>query len=194
MSKRGRYAPKELVASENLRTLRGQCVLPGKYLDDPGVEMQWIEDLKNPEKLKLVDLFSGAGGMSEGFVSAGFVIAAAFDRDEMACKTFEANIAARVVCTDIEKIDNPAGIFDGMEVSSVAVVIGGPPCQGFSQVGRARIQSLTETNQQLLLAKNELYQQFFRFVEALMPLYFVMENVPTLETFEGGAYFDAIEE
>ena len=194
MSKRGRYVPEDLIASENLPTVKGRCVLPSRQMDNPTVATQWMKDLHNPEKPKVIDLFCGAGGMSEGFVNAGFVVAAAFDIDEMACRTFEANIPAKVICTDIENIADPIAVLDGLPVSSISVVIGGPPCQGFSNVGRARIQSLDEANQRQLLAKNELYQHFFRFVEAYTPAYFVMENVPTLENFENGAYIKAIRE
>lgn len=94
---------------------------------------------------------------------------------------------------DISEIERPGSVLEGLEVSGVEVVIGGPPCQGFSQVGRARISSLKASEQERLLARNELYEQFFRFVEALQPLFFVMENVPTLLSFQGGVYLEAVE-
>jgi DNA (cytosine-5)-methyltransferase 1 len=74
------------------------------------------------------------------------------------------------------------------------VIVGGPPCQGFSSVGRARILSLEQQQRQAVLARNELYQHYFRFIEHFRPAFFVMENVPTLIKFGGGVYFKGIQE
>lgn len=195
MTKTGRYSAPNLIRSKNLTAKPGEVVKLPKILDNPVENEKWLANLADPTVPKLVDLFCGAGGMSEGFVNstAGFVVAAAFDKEQAACNTFAANIPARVDCVDISHIENPAAVLDGLNVSQVDVIVGGPPCQGFSQVGRARIKSLQLEEQTRLFARNELYQQYFRFVEAFQPLIFVMENVPTLLSFENGAYFDAIE-
>ena len=194
MPGRGRYSPANLIRSEDLRCLKGNCVeLPARR-DDAEENQRWQQRLKDPSIPKIIDLFSGAGGMSEGFTSAGFTVAAALDHDRYACETFAANIAANVICTDIAKIENPASVMEGIDYSSVDVIIGGPPCQGFSSVGRARILSLEEQQRQALLARNELYQQYFRFIEHFRPAFFVMENVPTLINFAEGAYFKGIQD
>lgn len=183
----------QVIRSENLPFTPGQIVELSDKLDNPEIRERWLQHLKDPRRHKIIDLFCGAGGMSEGFVSAGFVVVAAFDHDPKALKTFAANIPARTVCTDIAEIADPTAVLDDLEVSSIDVIIGGPPCQGFSQVGRARIRSLAESEQTRLLARNELYQQYFRFVEAFRPSIFMMENVPNLATFEDGAYIEAIQ-
>ena len=194
MTGHGRYSPANLIRSENLPTTRGACVqLPAK-IDNLGEKQRWLQQLRNPAIPKIIDLFCGAGGMSEGFVSAGFVVAAAIDHEKHACETFSANIPAKVICTDISQIEDPTTILEGLEYTSIDVVVGGPPCQGFSSVGRARILSLEEEVQQPLLARNELYQQFFRFVEHFRPTLFVMENVPTLISFEKGEYLQGIKQ
>lgn len=190
----GRYSPENLIRSRNLPTKRaGIPIQLSNKLNDPIELERWEQQLANPSIPKIVDLFCGAGGMSEGFVNAGFAVATAFDQDVSACNTFAGNISSKVVCTDIASIPNPLTILDGFPLSSIDVIVGGPPCQGFSQVGRARILSLEEKEQVRLLARNELYLQFFRFVEALQPTMFVMENVPALASFAGGAYIQGIE-
>ncbi len=194
MTGRGRYSPANLIRSEDLPTTKGMCVqLPAK-IDDPGEKQQWQQQLCNPAVPKIIDLFCGAGGMSEGFVNAGFAVAVALDHDRFACETFAANIPSRVICTDISQIKDPATILDELEYTSIDVIVGCPPCQGFSTVGRARILSLEEEKQRALLAHNELYQQYFRFIEQFRPAFFVMENVPTLIKFGEGEYFKGIQQ
>ncbi len=192
MTGRGRYSPANLIRSENLPTTRGTCVqLPAK-INNPEEKQRWQQQLCDPAVPKIIDLFCGAGGMSEGFVGAGFAVAAALDNDKYACETFAANIPAKVIRTDISQIEDPTTILEGLECTSIDVIVGGPPCQGFSNVGRARILSLEKDMQQPLLARNELYQQFFRFIEHFRPTLFVMENVPTLISFEKGEYLQGI--
>jgi DNA (cytosine-5)-methyltransferase 1 len=194
MTGRGRYSPANLIRSEDLPTTRGTCVhLPAK-LDDPEEKQRWEQQLRDPAVPKIIDLFCGAGGMSEGFVNAGFAVIAAVDYEKYACETFAANIPARVECIDISKIEDPATLLEGLEYTSIDVIVGGPPCQGFSTVGRARILSLQEEQRRAVLARNELYQQFFRFIEYFRPPFFVMENVPTFTNFEEGIYFKGVKQ
>lgn len=194
MTGRGRYSPANLIRSADLPSVRGTCVRLPARLDNAEVQAQWQEKLRDPSVPKIVDLFAGAGGMSEGFVEEGFTVAAALDHDQFACESFAANIPAKVICTDISSIENPTAIINEFDYSAIDVIVGGPPCQGFSTVGRARILSLEEEQQQVLLARNELYQQYFRFIEHFRPAFFVMENVPALLNFNDGAYFTGIQE
>lgn len=188
----GKYSSANLIRSENLRCQPGKIINLSAKLENEAVKEDWLNKLANPNVPKVIDLFSGAGGMSEGFVNAGFTVVGAFDKDAAALKTFAANIAARTVCGDIGEIENPREALAGLNFSQIDVIIGGPPCQGFSQVGKARIRSLEQEEQVRLLARNELYRQFFRFIEVFEPEFFVMENVPNLATFENGAYFMGI--
>jgi len=194
MSSHGRYAPENLIDTGKLKHHKGDVIQLVDKLSDPSIRAAWESDILNSSKLKIVDLFCGAGGMSEGFVNAGFTVAAAFDHDSEACNTFRGNIPASVFPGDIEQVIDASLLLKNIGATAITVIVGGPPCQGFSHVGRARIQSLDPKNQAKLFAKNELHTHFFRFVENLRPTFFVMENVPALINFESGAYMDAIME
>ena len=193
MTHLGRYSPENLIRSKNLASTPGNIIALPSRLDNSVEKEHWLQDLCNPEIPKVLDLFCGAGGFSEGFVNTGFTVVAGIDHTPAALNTFAANIAARTFLTDISEIEDPQTIVEGLKIGGIDVIIGGPPCQGFSQVGQARIRSLDEDEQLKLLARNELYSQFFRFVEIFHPSFFVMENVPNLLTFENKAYIQAIQ-
>jgi DNA (cytosine-5)-methyltransferase 1 len=98
----------------------------------------------------VIDLFSGAGGMSLGFLAAGCRILAGIDEDDAANATFLDNF------TRLQKDDPPfvpvpgEGDFHAFDLDAIPsgknvdIVIGGPPCQGFSRIGRAKLASLRE--------------------------------------------------
>ena len=194
MPRRGRYSREDLIRSDDLPFTPGRMVrLPARF--DNQVEKEvWMSHLADPSIPKILDLFCGAGGLSEGFVSAGFTVAAALDHDVDACQTYAANLPARVIHTDIAAIADPTMILEDLPVTAIDAIVGGPPCQGFSVVGRARISTLDKENKLVLLARNELYQHFFRFIEAFHPAFFIMENVPTLLTYKEEAYIKAIQQ
>ena len=120
----------------------------------------------------VIDLFCGAGGLSEGFRQAGFRVVAGADNDPDACTTYSANFRrAATICGDIrEAVVHEAVI---TAAKSVDVVVGGPPCQAFSQV----------RNHDRLIddPRNSLYREFVSVVGTVLPAAFVMENVPGLE-------------
>lgn len=120
----------------------------------------------------IVDLFSGAGGLSEGFRQAGFSVAAAADNDPDALATFARNFPeAEVICGDIRKTDIKARILEAARGASV--VIGGPPCQAFSQV-RNHSRVIDDP-------RNSLYREFVETIREAQPLAFVMENVTGMD-------------
>lgn len=126
----------------------------------------------------VVDLFAGVGGMSLGFRQVGFevIFANEFDR-EIADAYSRNHPETKMVVCDIRQLDIP-GNFVSIK-SSVDVVIGGPPCQGFSQKGsRKTIHD----------ERNFLFRNFVEVVKYIEPKYFVMENVPNLLTNEGGLF------
>lgn len=137
----------------------------------------------------VVDLFAGPGGLGEGFRQSGFFIAAAVDSDEYAQKTLTLNAGARGTLVINENVRR-------LKISGkVDVVVGGPPCQGFSNVGipRIRHQRLTkEKKTRVRDPRRTLYREFVRIVNDLQPQFFVMENVPTLLSFRGGKVRDEI--
>src|SRR5713226_7501103 len=88
----------------------------------------------------ILDLFAAPGGLSEGFRDAGYRIIAQVDGDKWGCETLSSNFAPTgtlVIESDIEEIQLRA---------NVDVVIGGPPCQSFSQVGRPKINDLRKNH------------------------------------------------
>jgi DNA (cytosine-5)-methyltransferase 1 len=124
------------------------------------------------EPFRVADLFCGAGGLSEGFRQAGFRIVAGNDADPDACATYALNFReARVVYGDVRRPDVREQLLAA--AAGARVVIGGPPCQAFSQV-RNHVRLIDDP-------RNSLYREFVRIVARLLPLAFVMENVPGLQ-------------
>lgn len=121
-------------------------------------------------ELRFIDLFAGAGGLSEGFRSQGrYSPVVASDIDPDACATYAANFpAATVLCGDLRSLALRKRLL--AEAHGVDVVAGGPPCQAFSQV-RNHTRLIDDP-------RNSLYREFVRIVSKLQPRAFVMENVP----------------
>ena len=130
---------------------------------------------------KVIDLFSGIGGLSEGFRMAGFDIVLANDIDNEIADSYKKNHLDTVMINeDITKLD----INDTFSsYKDIDVIIGGPPCQGFSQKGKRL--SLTDP-------RNFLFHYFYEVVNELNPKYFLMENVPNILTTENGYFKDEI--
>lgn len=124
--------------------------------------------------MRLVDLFCGCGGFSLGAHQAGFDVAAAFDIDPILTSSFSKNFPN----TKLQLAD--VGLLSGGEIETIAGgkidgLFGGPPCQGFSDIGRRDVND----------ERRKLLGHFFRLVNELKPAFFIMENVPGL------AYEDA---
>ena len=129
-----------------------------------------------------IDLFCGAGGMSTGFEMAGFCPILAIDNWQDALDTYQYNKpGARTLCADLSIID-PQNIKEQYNISSVDVIIGGPPCQGFSIAGKRIIDDV----------RNKLYKSFVQFVGVFQPSVFVMENVPNILSIGDGMVRDSI--
>lgn len=134
---------------------------------------------RNDWKPKVLDLFCGAGGMSLGFQNAGCEILGGIDHNPYAIKTHHINFPTstfQLPAQDIENID--FSILD-IEPNIVDVLIGGPPCQVFSRVGIGKMQSLNRNIKSD--PRNFLYKHYIRAIEYFRPLFFVMENVDSLE-------------
>lgn len=188
MVSRGKYQGPDLQRSADLPCTKGELIHLPPRLAGEATQQEWLARVNDPTSIITLDLFSGCGGMSQGFEDAGFFVAAAIDALPSACETHAANFLSKSIHADIHTID-PQRLLDELGLPRVDVIIGGPPCQGFSVVGRARVRSLLPEQQEEILARNDLYLQYLRFVEALNPLMFIMENVPHFKTYEDGVVY-----
>ncbi|MCR5479343.1 MAG: DNA cytosine methyltransferase [Ruminococcus sp.] len=135
-------------------------------------------------KPKVIDLFSGVGGMSLGFENSGFDVVLANEYDPTIAAAYEANHkTTKMICGDITLLDLQKTFSEYK--GKISVVIGGPPCQGFSQKGQRKT---------IHDERNFLFKYYVKVVELVKPTYFVMENVPNLLTAEGGYFRKEIEE
>lgn len=138
-----------------------------------------LEAFKNAHiPLQVVSLFSGAGVFDWAFQEEGFDIIFALEKDEDAVKTYSENLGNHIVCSDIEN-------FPIKKIPQAPIIIGGPPCQGFSNANR-------KTNF-LENPKNKLVNNFIEIVRANSNCQvFVLENVPQMLTAGEGQYKDEI--
>ena len=133
-------------------------------------------------KYTLVDLFCGAGGFSYGFEMEGFESILAIDKWDDAVNTYNFNRKNKCALSiDINDYSNEM-LNELKEKTEITGVIGGPPCQGFSMVGKR------ESGDE----RNNLYLQYVRFVKTIMPKFFILENVKGLLSMEKGLYRDDI--
>lgn len=132
------------------------------------------EDLQDNDNLG-IDIFSGAGGLSLGAEMAGIRVHYAIEINKSAAKTFRRNHkGVSVICEDITKL-SPKDI---VKDHNVFIIMGGPPCQGFS---------LSNTmNRNMDNPKNMLFKEFVRFVREIKPTWFVFENVWGLTKMNNG--------
>lgn len=126
--------------------------------------------------MKVVSLFSGAGGLDLGFKMAGHEIIWANDLYEDAVETYKHNLGGHIVCEDISNIDVN-------EIPDCDIIIGGFPCQGFSVANMKR--HVTDE-------RNALYKQLIRVMEAKNPKFFLAENVKGLTNLDKGTVFQMI--
>ncbi|MFC7959675.1 DNA cytosine methyltransferase [Rhodococcoides kroppenstedtii] len=126
-------------------------------------------------QLRVLSLFSGAGGLDLGFEAAGALTVACVDNDPESCKTLRYNRPEWAVHeTDIRDFEP--------ELSDIDIVIGGPPCQGFSSAGKGNPND----------ARNFLWQEYFRVVDAVRPRAIVLENVSALSHGRNGDHLNGI--
>jgi DNA (cytosine-5)-methyltransferase 1 len=139
---------------------------------------------KQEKPLKALSLFSGCGGFCEGMRLAGCQIALAVELDRFACESLRYNFPEHKVFEGDIKDFNDLSAKERTSlcgVGDVDVVFGGPPCQGYSQIGTRDISD----------PRNKLYLEFVRTIKQERPLVFVMENVPNMLLLRKGIYRDA---
>lgn len=139
----------------------------------------------NALPLTFLDLFSGAGGLSEGLTEAGFHCLFANEIVASYANTYRVNHGDTTVATcDIRELDaRQIRESLGLQKGAIDLVAGGPPCQGFSI--NAPVRSVNDN-------RNHLFKEFLRFVEEFEPRGVLIENVPGLVSFEKGSTLHAI--
>ncbi len=144
--------------------------------------------IESEDRPRIVDLFAGAGGLSEGFEQTGFEVAVAVDADAIAMRTYRFNHPSvredRVLCRDIRTLE-PGELRRLAGRRRIDVLIGAPPCQGFSQVGHRSKGSLTGYSVKDD-ARNYLYQHLVTAAIELRPRLLLMENVPGMKSARKG--------
>ena len=128
---------------------------------------------------KVVDLFCGAGGLSRGFMEAGFDVVLGVDFDDDALRTFEMNHGnAKAMKLDLFNHENISQIKNYLEKNKIKldVLVGGPPCQGFSLAGKREEDD----------KRNILYSAMVKTAKVLKPKVVVLENVPGMLTLYNG--------
>lgn len=131
------------------------------------------------KKYTYMDLFAGAGGMSLGFDNAGFknLLAVEFNKDF--AETYKKNFPRHNLIVDDIKNVTEQQIYDIIKNEKVDVIIGGPPCQGFSIAGNIGRNFIDDD-------RNRLFKEFVRFVKIIKPRVFVLENVAAMEKHNKG--------
>ncbi|MCD4694089.1 DNA cytosine methyltransferase [bacterium] len=146
----------------------------------------------NKKPLTFVDLFSGAGGITVGFMAAGLKPLLCCDNNKYVAETHRKNFP------DIPYIEDDLStqkakkltkeLLDGEKVD---IVVGGPPCQGFSIFGNRRFVN-TKDHDSKKDPRNELVYTFIDYVKLLNPTWFMMENVPGFASLDNGSFLKII--
>lgn len=144
--------------------------------------------LQQGKKPRILDLFSGCGGISLGFKAAGFEIAAAVENDVHAAKSHGMNFhpgdQKHWKARDLTRV-NPAALSGELGLGGAAfafdVIVGGPPCQAFARVGRSKLREVADHPEAFRHdPRARLYIEYLEYVDACAPLAVVMENVPDM--------------
>jgi len=131
-----------------------------------------------------IDLFAGAGGITLGLLNAGFSVLASSDISAACARTHQRNLPhVPFVIEDIGRLTGPA-LLDGAGIArgQLDLLVGGPPCQGFSIIGQRLLDD----------PRNKLVKEFIRIVGEVRPRVAVIENVPGLATLGGGVLLEAV--
>ena len=149
----------------------------------PPLMSRFVSTLIKPhlDSYNFVDLFAGCGGLSEGFIQNGFKLLAANEFDKNIIKTNIYNHSKyasedKFILGDITKDETKQRIYDACGGKQVDVILGGPPCQGFSYAG------WRDPND----TRNQLFREFVAIVRVLKPKFFIMENVLGILTMRKG--------
>jgi len=151
------------------------------------------------KKPRVLDLFAGCGGISLGFFSSGCEIIGAIENDPPAAKSHSINfhkqisnetkeiyeIPRDIISTDPSHFFSDLGFHRNIE-SQVDIIVGGPPCQAFARVGRAKLREIAEHPEAHLKdPRGNLYLRYLQYVRELKPIALLLENVPDVLNYGG---------
>ena len=160
--------------------------------------MRKLERLRRGGTPRVLDLFAGCGGISLGFHRTGFSIDAAVEYDVHAAETHARNFhgtepakryAEHARARDITSLDpdtlcKELGL--GNQSEAFDVLVGGPPCQAYARVGRAKLREIADHPEAFKIdARANLYLRYLNYVQETKPLAILMENVPDIMNFGG---------
>lgn len=128
--------------------------------------------------MKIIDLFCGIGGLSLGFEQAGFEVISAVDMWKDAIATYNHNREDKVAKVETVEDFNEKDLPELIKKHHITGIIGGPPCQGFSTVGKREVDD----------PRNKMYLEFYKAVKSASPDFFVIENVRGMLTLNKGAF------
>lgn len=144
----------------------------------------------NLSHIKVLDLFAGSGGLSLGFRNAGFKPGVMIDSCPQAVETLSKNFKRHkpiILKEDLAKFRpldfKKALLGKEINIKEIDIIIGGPPCQGWSLTGRGKLKSLGRKPKDD--PRNRLYKRFIDYVKALQPVVCLMENVPGMTSIGG---------
>lgn len=175
---------------------------PRSGIADPALKRK-LDRLVNGEKLRVLDLFSGCGGISLGFQRMGFQIDAAMEIDAHAAASHALNFHGEtpeqlalhgrprdIISTEPDQLAEELGL--GPVEDAIDVLVGGPPCQAYARVGRAKLREIAEHPEAFRIdPRGNLYLLYLAYVQAYKPLAIMMENVPDILHF---AHHNVVEE
>lgn len=158
-----------------------------------------LDRLRRSGLVRCLDLFAGCGGLSLGFQAAGFCIAGAVESDPIAARSHALNFHKKSPDVEIDILARARDItnvepyalakelkLDPDPQMAVDVIIGGPPCQAFARVGRAKLREVLEHPEAFRQdPRGDLYLRYMHFVKELQPLALLMENVPDVLNYGG---------
>jgi len=140
---------------------------------------------KHTNTKNVLDLFCGSGGLSKGFEWAGYKIIAANDNFNAACETYKKNHKKTILIEgDITKKEIKEKLYQSIKNKKIDIIIGGPPCQGFSYAGKRIVDD----------PRNFLFKEFVEIVKKIKPKIILVENVEGILTSNDGKTFESIKE
>ena len=150
----------------------------------------WLSDIKknylHDKKMNVLDLFCGCGGLTKGLTDAGFNVLLGIDKWDKAIESYSKNFHHNSLCADISNL-SPMECRNKFQLQDIDIIVGGPPCQGFSMAGKR------DNND----PRNSLFMEYVKYLDYFQPKMFLFENVMgilSMKTQDGNKSIDIIME